>query len=602
MPQSYLIGLLVLAFVLAFAVVVRRIANRGLMPLAKGEVIASGGPCLVVLLHGTQGKDEYFACLRSILDEAGRKDDILPIEYPSFPLANSDPFLISEQVCHIIQSAYEAGGYSRIMLTGYSKGALIVRKAFVYGAGHIEDLTSVSGESRDPMSWVGAVERIVLIAGLNRGWNLRRRPKGMPWLRFASYRSVNQLCKLLRVATLMRKCESGEPFVANLRLQWLDLMRKLPKERRPTVIQLLGDKDDLVSSEDQRDVKVAKDFIWVTVHNTGHGNIIAVDDPTFGKERRGKIAKALGNAADVESLRRLSSKLSDDEDPLVRELVVVLHGIRDMAPWTASFELPLQEAFQAKHPGSDSKIVVRWPSYGYFGMGPFLLRPDRQKNVRWFMDEFTQFKAQYPNLEKVHFIGHSNGTYVLASALRHYRTLKVGNIVFGGSVLRRDFDWEEVSSQFDKIRNYVGARDWVVGLFPRLFEFPVFAGMNSDLGSAGFNGFTQSRGNQFETKFLDGAHSIALDERNIGSIVQFVINDRKVDEPKISSRGPTWKMEYSSKFCWAVWLLILFAALVLATGVLWLVSWLMPDLMPALQKVLAGVIFVILALAILKHV
>src|SRR5271166_5513999 len=61
------------------------------------------------------------------------------------------------------------------------------------------------------------------------------------------------------------------PFVANLRIQWLDLMRSLqtaePKpgapeldqptqDERPVVIQLLGDRDDFVSSEDQRDVTV----------------------------------------------------------------------------------------------------------------------------------------------------------------------------------------------------------------------------------------------------------------------------------------------------------------------------------------------------------
>lgn len=56
------------------------------------------------------------------------------------------------------------------------------------------------------------------------------------------------------------------------------------------------------------------------------------------------------------------------------------------------------------------------------------------------MGEFTEIKARYPNLRNVHFIGHSNRTYALGSALKSYRTLRVANIAFARCVLRRDFD------------------------------------------------------------------------------------------------------------------------------------------------------------------
>jgi pimeloyl-ACP methyl ester carboxylesterase len=441
---------------------------------------------------------------------------------------------------------------------GYSKGALLIRKAFVYGHGRVEDLEAVRGEARSAMAWVRAVERIVLLAGMNRGWTLRHRPAQMPIRRFWALKLAKQLGRVTGTGRLMRRCESGEPFVADLRIQWLDLMRGLAKEMRPTVIQLLGDRDDTVSSADQRDLTVAKEFIWVRVNNTGHPDIVDFTDPISGEERRSKIKKALGNTAEIESLRRVSTRPPDNEDPLVSEVVVVLHGIRDMGPWTSQFELPLQQAYHLKNPKEISKIVVTWPSYGYFGMGPFLLWADRQTNVRWFMDELTEIKARFPKLKKVHFIGHSNGTYVLASALKKYKTLKVGNIVFAGCVLPRNFDWVGIGSQFDKIRNYVASRDWVVAWFPRLFEFPLFSFINKDIGSAGFSGFEQARGNEFETRFLDGGHSIALDPRNIDSIVQFVINDAKVEEPTLfDGRGPSWGMEYSSKLCVFIWLMII---------------------------------------------
>jgi hypothetical protein len=492
--------------------------------------------------------------------------------------------------------------YDTIILVGYSKGALLIRKAFVYGHGRIEDLETESGELRDPVPWVALVERFVLLAGMNRGWTLRYRPKEMRRSRFWLSKIFIQFCRLTGIGALLRQSERGEPFVANLRIQWLTVMRSLPVDRRPTVIQFLGDKDDLVSSEDQRDVTVARDFIWVRVNNTGHADIINLEDRVLGEERRRKIRKALGDDREIESLRRLSSKLPDNVDPLVHEVVFVLHGIRDMAAWTSQFEGPLQVAYYSKTPKQNSKIYITWPSYGYFGMGPFLLWADRQTNVRWFMDEFTEIKARFPNLQKVHFIGHSNGTYVLGSALQKYKTLQVDNIAFAGCVLRRDFEWDNVTAQFKNIRNYVASGDWVVALFPRLFEIPLFTLVNKDIGSAGFNGFTGSRGNALETKFLIGGHSAALTHANTKSIVEFVLNGKKLDVPELIGGGPTWRMEYSSKFCWLIWLLIVGVVAALFVGWLTLIAHFLPGSLQPFQLSLAIATFVVLVVALLRSI
>jgi predicted esterase len=595
-------GIVVICFI-ASVLLLRRKANSCGRGLLGCHTEIKGGKSLVVLAYGTQNTAIYLDSLNSILAEVRSGADILTVEYTSDALSNADPFLISEQICQAIQDAYEKGKYDSIILVGYSKGALLVRKALVYGYGHIQDLDTVSGVSRPALPWVSAVNRLVLLAGMNRGWTLRNRPMQMPLSRFWMLRFLSRFSRTFGIGMLMNRCESGEPFVANLRLQWLDVMRSLPAKDRPTVIQLLGDKDDLVSGEDQRDVTIAKDFIWVRVNNTGHPDIVELNDPILGLERRNKIKKALGDAADIEALRRLSSKLPDNEDSEVEEVVVVLHGIRDMAAWTSQFEAPLQEAYQAKHPGSASKIHITWPSYGYFGMGPFLLFGDRQKNVRWFMDEYTELRAKYPNLRKVHFIGHSNGTYVLASALQNYKTLKVGNIAFGGCVLRRDFNWAGVGAQFDRVRNYVGSKDWVVGWFPALFERPGFSWIYKDIGSAGFDGFVTSKGNALETRFLDGAHSIALDPRNIGSIVAFIIDGKRVDNPDLLSKmGPTWKMEFSSKFCWLIWTFIVVVIAFLLYFWILLFLHLMPTVSQPLDFVLAIATFILLGVMLLKTV
>jgi hypothetical protein len=177
--------------------------------------------------------------------------------------------------------------------------------------------------------------------------------------------------------------------------------------------------------------------------------------------------------------------------------------------------------------------------------------------------------------------------------------------VFAGCVLRRNFNWDRISGQFDKIRNYVASRDWVVAWFPRLFEFRLFGFMNKDIGSAGFNGFARARGNEFETRFLDDGHSIALDPRNIKSVVQFVINDAKIDEPTLlfpNGKGPSWGMEYSSKLCVFIWLLIVAGFYLLY--ILWrsLFQRYSPTEIEPYHVQLAAATFAVLVVALLRNI
>ena len=67
------------------------------------------------------------------------------------------------------------------------------------------------------------------------------------------------------------------------------------------------------------------------------------------------------------------------------------------------------------------------------------------------MDQYTQNLAKYPNSDgRISYIGHSNGTYILASALDRYPSLRVNQIVFAGSVVRTDYDRTGSSSNLTK--------------------------------------------------------------------------------------------------------------------------------------------------------
>lgn len=235
-----------------------------------------------------------------------------------------------------------------------------------------------------------------------------------------------------------------------------------------------------------------------------------------------------------------------------------------MGGWTSQFKKPLEDRFAEQPHEKNDKIYVDRAAYGYFPMGAFLLLGDRQRNVRWFMDEVTEVKARFPRLQQIHFIGHSNGTYVLASALSKYRTLSVDRIVFAGSVVRRDFPWTNFRGRVKGgVRNYVGSADWVVGLFPKFFELPWLAAINPDLGSAGFNGFEDGNVKDGETQFIRGEHSAALVESNVQSVVDFILEGKVTNVESLLEKEHPWYLDMLSRVCWLVWIAIVLVVLAL---------------------------------------
>jgi pimeloyl-ACP methyl ester carboxylesterase len=580
-PYRVAVGaLVVLAVLILYA---RWDAHRGLDTPVTHKVepqTPRGAKDLIVFVHGyAKGNKPLEGVIRAA-QQARPGADLMYFEYASQVFSNADPFRLASQMEEQIRQLDSERDYERIHLVGYSMGALLLRKAYVYGSGSVEDLPFADrsrATTRPPQDWVKRVDRFVLLAGTNRGWSHEDPPKEMTLWK-ATVNSFGMFFgSLSGTGMLVRRIQRGEPFVANLRLQWLDVMSKAkdPKSglKQPVVVQLLGDQDDVVSKEDNRDVTVAKDFIWVGVSNTNHVNVIDLDQPGAGADRKRKILQALGSEEDIAALKRAIPAPARDEDPDVSTVVFVLHGIRDMGEWTSLFESPLQERFQRRHADTGEKIYVHRAGYGYFAMGSFLLWPDRQRNVRWFMDQVTELKSKFPNLKHLHFIGHSNGTYVLASALERYGTLKVDKVVFAGSVVRRSYDWTGLSGRVGKVRNYVGADDLVVGIFPNLFELPLFRLINSDLGSAGFNGFQDGRFKDLETQFVKGGHPAALHPDNVQSIVDFIVDGKKVDVNSLLVKERPWQLSYLSQLCWILWLLLLGFIVLGGVGLVYVARW-----------------------------
>jgi pimeloyl-ACP methyl ester carboxylesterase len=523
---------------------------------------------LVVMVHGGlgRGKQPLHDLIELVNQELPNADLLVPA-YPGGRFVNTNSYALASKLEALIDRTFEDGRYERIILIGYSAGGLLLRKAYVYGLGSTEDRRSYPRTSRQHR-WTKHVERIVLAAGMNRGWSVDPPPEDMRWPSELEFRIGKLIGRAFRIGQFILGLERGAPFVADLRVQWVRLAHTDGVRLAPA-IQLLGDNDDLVSSADNKDLStVTSNFIFIPLHDTDHANVMDFQELRHGAERRQGFVEAL--TYNIEGLQQkygavgTKCKLSDKCDSKIKHIVFLMHGIRDPGQWTTVL---------ANRIGDNHTLAIT-SKYGYFPMGPFLLLEDRQKNVRWFMDQYTEAVAEHPAVLKegggVSFIGHSNGTYLLASALQHYHTLEVDRVAFAGSVVPRKYPWNELKrkGRVKVIRNDIGDKDWVVAIFPGFFEqFNRVTGIglfdDGDIGTGGFYGFEEYEGNKNE-RYYDGSHGVTIEESNFESLANF-IRDGKIERPgspppPLSKESkPNSKVSWLNKVAWLVFVLIIVA-------------------------------------------
>jgi hypothetical protein len=328
-----------------------------------------------------------------------------------------------------------------------------------------------------------------------------------------------------------------------LRIQWIK-MRQAAGERGiggALAVQLLGSVDDMVSPNDNIDLIAGGDFVYRDVPYSGHADVIDIADPTplpsptaDGATTRGTARFAAIRSvllSDEASLLR-ASVIPDDEPPpaanaSVRHVVFVIHGIRDQGFWTHRIARRVQALARAQEDGV--VVATETSTYGYFPMLSFLLPGKRRAKVEWLMDQYAEALARFP-AAAFSYVGHSNGTYLLADALRKYPSCRFRYVVFAGSVVRTRYPWSEAlrRGQVEKILNYVATADWVVAIFPKAIEMLRL----QDLGSAGHDGFSAATGDALhQIRYVRGGHGAALAEANWDAIARFALRGEVVEPP-----------------------------------------------------------------------
>ena len=407
--------------------------------------------------------------------------------------------------------------FDDIICIGHSMGGLIVRQAYLVAAG------AYPGSVKSEIPWVEKVSRFVLIASTNRGF------KANNFLVSA----VVDLSSATGWFPILRDTVQGSAFVTNLRIAWIRYFSSF-QGTEPIMIQILGTEDSLVKREDSIDIQQFPNGVQFDIADVNHDNLYRP------KERNLEVSEEWNlrykflkwailqyepqTTEQIPSENRGSVTVNSGESAPETTTVFVIHGLRDSnSGWASQLEDQIRNL-------TNGKIAVVRSTYGYFSAFNFFFPWLRRQNIRWFQDEYSYRFALNPKTE-FHFIGHSNGTYLLGESLKRVSAMRFNRIYLAGSVLPCEYPWQERFDlgQLRELRNDRSYWDWPVGI---LCSGLRGLGMK-DIGTGGFDGFYFDDPRIEDVSYYNGGHGEPLCKKNHTSILAFVLNGDRSHPPNV---------------------------------------------------------------------
>ena len=508
---------------------------------------------VVILLHGMDCSPKTLAPL---IDRMKQDEPSPSIYCPKLPfewqrcLNMKD---LSKEVTRKIAEIESTREITSIVLSGHSAGGVLAQSVY---------LTIQSNEEfKELRIKLEEIDfRIVLIAPLTRGWAINHH---LPLVQKISWTLGLWLVPILRLYELFKyiflnstkedfwvmQLQRSSPFLVWLRLTWLKIEGKKPDENKVKVFILLGSIDELISWKDMIDVVHGVDnVVHLQVPFSDHVTIIDFKEQGYGEQRARLFSAALWKTVnDARQLKEFIQPWDDkpvSSDLSVKRMVFVIHGIRDEGHWTQKIASLAKNNYRSAQLERE-QIKVETSSYGYFSMLEFLMRRARYEKMRWLMDEYVEAKRRYPEAD-FSFIGHSNGTYLLAQSLKEYEDVKFDRIAFAGSVVSSNFDWDLLKErgQVQYVLNFMASKDWVVSCLPRLADIlPLSWILGPNLGGASVVPFNEVENVVWSTeKYVEGGHGAAIQEINWPALAQFAVADQNPPPLPVydSENGPTY--------------------------------------------------------------
>lgn len=390
--------------------------------------------------------------------------------------------------------------FEEVILIGHSLGGLLIRQAYLLASGMYPDY--------DQSPWYRCVSRFVLFASPNRGL---APTQYLIWQMVIALEKATSFS--LRKWMPLQDFIRGSAFITNLRIDWI---RHFSKFYYPlTVVQLLGTRDGNITRDDSVDLEQFPDAFHIDIPDAENTNIHCINSAEDREERYQLIKKAILSDEALENNFNLLPSIAKNN------VVFILHGIRaSNSGWVEQIKQKIFEEYP------DTEVITS--SYDYFSAFKFVLPGFRQSNIAWFQDEYSYYFAKYPNID-FHFIGHSNGTYILGESLKTVPGMKFKRVYLAGSVLPREYPWKKIfdKGQVDMICNARSSFDWPVGILCSALRG---VGMR-DIGTGGFDGFLMGDNRLKELYYFDGDHGKPLDESNHINIIEYILTG-VISQPK----------------------------------------------------------------------
>lgn len=392
----------------------------------------AGADILLVTAHGWVADlgfiDNAASEVASALASEGAKVDKLMVRYPGNFFSDEDPAELAQEIRLLIARAWAAKPYRRLVFFSHSFGTLLLRQAY------LEDRGDPQNRPADAPSWWRHLDRFVQATGVNGGFDRDHRLLIRLGVWFGQW---------IGRGKLIRASERGTPFIENMRALWVEACqeaRRAPDANPiPLVVQLYVSNDELLDESNNVDIASTPKFFVLHVPGANHRNVVDVGwrfmrsrDPWRTRVEAFRLA-AIGSETALAAAAREVTHVPSAQEASVTDIVIVAHGIRDRGRWASLFASQIEGVTN----GRFAVVTDRFDRASAFT----LLFGNRDKNARWFADCYVRARAKYPNADKVHFIGHSYGTYVMAAALTEYPSLRFDRVYLAGSVLPRDFDW-----------------------------------------------------------------------------------------------------------------------------------------------------------------
>src|SRR5271165_2060088 len=186
---------------------------------------------LAVVLHGYTFTPENMKYVVEVTRETVPGAHLLTPQLPLSRFSTVDPVqiarhiiaLIEEQISFRVAQGWEP--FREITLIGHSCGALLARKVYVLAGpesweARFED--SSDEQLSNQKSWFPLIKRIILLAGMNRGWSLTHHLHiaRMIALRVGTI-FADVASEVTHTQFMISRLRRGAPFITELRLQWL---------------------------------------------------------------------------------------------------------------------------------------------------------------------------------------------------------------------------------------------------------------------------------------------------------------------------------------------------------------------------------------------